>query len=72
MAGAALFAEELCAEIAVAVHVRDVGGERGVGVVDEVAVECGRGACEVDDLMDGAGCEACLIQRPRKRLRRLR
>ena len=56
-AGAALVDEQLRAEGAVAVHVLDVGGERGVGVVEEVAVEGGGGAGEADGLVDGAGFE---------------
>lgn len=35
----------------------DVGGERGVGVVDEVEAERGGGAAEADGLVDGTGFE---------------
>ena len=56
-AGAALADEELRTEGAVAVHVLDVGGERGVGVVEDVGVEGGGGAGEADGFVDGAGFE---------------
>ena len=56
-AGAAFVDEQLGAEGAVAIHVLDVGGERGVGVVEEVAVEGGGGAGETDGLVDGASFE---------------
>ena len=53
-AGAALVDEELRAERAVAIHMLDVGRERGVGVVEDVTVEGGGGAGEADGLVDGA------------------
>lgn len=53
-APAALGGQELGAKIAVAVHVLQVGGERGVGVVEEVVPEGGGGAGGGDGLVDGA------------------
>ncbi len=55
--GPAVVDEELCAERAVAIHMLDVGRERGISVVEDIVVESGGGAAEVDSFVDGSGFE---------------